>query len=140
AEVWVPAERHHPLFARLPEEAGIAARVASPLLGGPLVGPFMAFVLYKPPLVGSPQPWHQDAAYLPAAARATYREVINIWIALDPAHRENACLEMVPGSHRLGLIPHHGTFAGDGGTSEQAQIDLPQCAELAPVAVELDPG
>ena len=46
--------------------------------------------------------WHQDGiteglkeAYVPA-----------IWLGLTPATAENGCLRVVPGSHRLGLIPH----------------------------------
>ena len=46
--------------------------------------------------------WHQDFTYWPLD-RA---KVITIWLAIDDVDRENACIQVVPGSHRHGLLPY----------------------------------
>ena len=51
-------------------------------------------------------PWHQDLAYLiPAEAGETL--VVNFWIPLVPASAQNGCMQVIPGSHRKGLLPHN---------------------------------
>lgn len=46
--------------------------------------------------------WHQDFTYWPLD-RA---KVITIWLAIDDVDRENACIQVIPGSHRHGLLPY----------------------------------
>jgi len=50
---------------------------------------------------GKEIPWHQDGSYWPL------EPVINVtaWIAIDRVTLENACLEIIPGSHKQ-VIPH----------------------------------
>lgn len=64
---------------------------------------FQEMALVKPPRIGGDKPWHQDAAYF----RVTDPGLIaGAWIALDPALRRNGCMEVVPGSHLGGAVPH----------------------------------
>ena len=50
-------------------------------------------------------PWHQDLGYLiPAEAGDTL--VVNFWIPLVPANAQNGCMQVIPGSHRKGLLEH----------------------------------
>ena len=49
-------------------------------------------------------PWHQDLAYLRSDAEHTL--IMNFWIPLVDATAENGCVEVIPGSHRWGLLPH----------------------------------
>jgi phytanoyl-CoA hydroxylase len=59
--------------------------------------------LVKPPKFSGEKPWHQDAAYF----RGNDPNLMfGVWIALDPATRENGCMEVIPGSHLLGPAPH----------------------------------
>jgi phytanoyl-CoA hydroxylase len=64
---------------------------------------FRAMFMNKPANRGTWLPWHQD--------RWTFIEpdpLLTIWTALDPATKENGCVQVVPGSHRNGLInPGH---------------------------------
>ncbi len=46
--------------------------------------------------------WHQDAYYWPFTPAST----VSVWLAIDDADRDNACMEFVSGSHRIGSIPH----------------------------------
>ena len=49
-------------------------------------------------------PWHQDLGFLHPEAEATF--MVNFWIPLVDVSVENGCLEVIPGSHRAGLMPH----------------------------------
>ena len=57
----------------------------------------MLFV--KPPQFQG-QAWHQDEIYIPTRDRS----LIGAWIAIDDATKENGCLYVIPGSHRLGYL------------------------------------
>jgi phytanoyl-CoA hydroxylase len=64
---------------------------------------FRAMFMNKPSRRGTFLPWHQDRwSYLDRDPRIT------VWTALDPATRDNGCVQIIPGSHRFGLInPAH---------------------------------
>lgn len=76
---------------------------------------------------------HQDLAYLvPEDAGETL--FVNFWVPLVKATVDNGCLQVMRGSHRLGLLPHDyrtPTFHGI------AESDLPDCEV---VNCEVDPG
>jgi len=93
---------------------------------------FQEMALIKPPHIGSEKPWHQDAAYFRVSDPSL---IVGTWIALDPALRSNGCMEVIPGSHHWGPVPH-----------EHAH-DLNLCNILADrtdparrVAIEMAPG
>ncbi|MCC6445263.1 MAG: phytanoyl-CoA dioxygenase family protein [Armatimonadetes bacterium] len=50
--------------------------------------------------------WHQDGGY--TGGEAGDLRMVNVWTPLVPARRENGCMEFIPGTHRLGLVPHEG--------------------------------
>jgi hypothetical protein len=49
--------------------------------------------------------WHQDATYFGLEPPVQ----VTAWVALTDAPVESGCMEVVPGSHRLGQL-HHGQF------------------------------
>jgi ectoine hydroxylase-related dioxygenase (phytanoyl-CoA dioxygenase family) len=57
----------------------------------------------KPARVGVPTPWHQDEAYWDPVLE---HFEISVWIPLQPATLQNGCMNFVPGSHKLEVIPH----------------------------------
>lgn len=59
--------------------------------------------LVKPPGIGSPKDWHQDIPYFPITP---VDACVGVWIATDDATLENGCMQVLPGSHRLGPVPH----------------------------------
>jgi ectoine hydroxylase-related dioxygenase (phytanoyl-CoA dioxygenase family) len=72
----------------------------------------------KPAHRGTWLPWHQD--------RWTYLDrdpLVTLWTALDPATIANGCVQIIPGSHKLGLVnPSH---ASGFLTEEQARRHAP---------------
>lgn len=51
--------------------------------------------------------WHQDSRYLgltPPDAGVT------VWVALSPANEQSGCMQMIPGTHKGGLVDHVDTF------------------------------
>lgn len=79
---------------------------------------------YKPPVIGSPYPLHQDYAYW----QEYTDRLITVALLLDEATVENGCLRFVPGSHMEGLIPRE----DDHPQIIQAEIDDPSIAMDTP--------
>ena len=57
----------------------------------------------KPAQHGAPTPWHQDEAYWNPDLE--YRSV-SVWIPLQDVNEENGCMQFIPGSHKLDVLPH----------------------------------
>ena len=94
------------LFAplvQLPLFAEICARLYGPHAP---VSLFRAMVMNKPAGQGTYLPWHQDGGDVWALDRDP---LVTVWVALDPATRANGCVEVIPGSHRLGLLSAQGS-------------------------------
>lgn len=69
---------------------------------GPDIRLFHLSVWPKDPGSGAYVSWHQDATYF-ALEPACH---VTAWVALTDAPIEAGCMEVVPGSHRLGQLPH----------------------------------
>ncbi len=55
--------------------------------------------IFKQPHIGGEVRWHQDGSYLISDPST----VTGIWIAIEDANRDNGCLWVQPGGHRLPL-------------------------------------
>lgn len=67
---------------------------------------FRAMIMNKPAGQGTHLPWHQDGGDVWKLDRDPR---VTVWVALDPATRANGCLEVIPGTHRLGLLTKEGS-------------------------------
>jgi len=56
----------------------------------------------KMPGDGKRVSWHQDSSYWPL----TPTKAVTIWLAIDDADVENACMRYIPGSHHLGHLTY----------------------------------
>jgi non-haem Fe2+, alpha-ketoglutarate-dependent halogenase len=56
----------------------------------------------KEPGDGTLVPWHQDAQYWPLSPQ----NAVTVYVAFTDCDRENACMRVIPGSHR-GRLRHH---------------------------------
>ena len=59
---------------------------------------------YKRAAAGGKYALHQDYPYW-IDQPDDPENMVTVWVALDDADRENACLEVLPGSHKLGHVP-----------------------------------
>lgn len=50
-------------------------------------------------------PWHQDSGYFGKVSENSL--IPTAWIPLVPVDTSNGCLQVVAGSHRLGVVDHH---------------------------------
>ncbi len=56
----------------------------------------------KPARTGSATPWHQDNGLW----RDGETEPFNFWIPLEPATRDNGCMQFIPRSHKTEIVEH----------------------------------
>lgn len=84
----------HPLFREITRQ-----------LIGEEVTIFRAMFMNKPARRGTVLPYHQDAGSQWGLDRQPY---VTIWTALDDATIENGCVQIIPGSHKLGLFSEYG--------------------------------
>ncbi len=90
-----------PLFSPLVRHPLVAEICASHYGPHSPVSLFRAMVMNKPAGQGTYLPWHQDGGDVWKLDRDP---LVTTWVALDPATRANGCIEVVPGTHRLGLL------------------------------------
>ncbi len=71
----------------------------------------------KEPKVGGAWEWHQDYGYWYQNG-CLFPDLASVFIALDPATRENGCLQLLKGSHRMGRV-EHGRFGSQTGADPE---------------------
>ena len=93
-------------------------------------------MIMKDAKVGGAWAWHQDYGYWYQNG-VLFPLLTSAFIAVDPATRENGCMQVIPHSHELGRIEH--VLTGD-----QAGADVERVNEILKrlplVHVEMEPG
>ena len=93
-------------------------------------------MIMKDARVGGAWAWHQDYGYWYQNG-VLYPHLVSVSIAVDPATKENGCLQMLQGSQQIGRIDHVLT-------GEQAGADLDRVNEIVKrlplIYCEMDPG
>ncbi len=119
------------LMARCDRLVGGAEKIL-----GNEVGHFHTKLMQKEPKKGGAWEWHQDYGYWYRDG-FLFPDMVSVMTALTTANKENGCLQVIKGSHRMGRI-YHG-FAGEqvGADMERVEVTL-QRMELE--YVELEPG
>jgi non-heme Fe2+,alpha-ketoglutarate-dependent halogenase len=88
----------------------------------------------KMPNDGKVVHWHQDASYWPL----TPSKAVTVWLAIDDADVENACMRYIPGSHHLGHLTYRLTEDSANAVLNQ---EVENASEFgAPIDVELKAG
>lgn len=105
------------------------------LLGGEVYH-YHSKMILKDAKVGGAWAWHQDYGYWYQNG-VLFPDLVSAMVAVDPATKENGCLEVLSGSHRMGRINH--ILSG-----EQAGADMERVEEakkrLDHIHVEMEPG
>ncbi len=98
---------------------------------------FHTKLMQKEPKVGGAWEWHQDYGYWYKNQFIYPDQLMSVMIALTPANKENGCLQVIKGSHKMGRVNHG--FAGEqvGADMEMVNHAL-KTMEL--IYCELEPG
>ena len=103
------------------------------LIGPDIIG-WGAHLFCKMPRDTKRVSWHQDATYWPM----TPSKVPTIWLAIDDADRENACMRFIPGSHLQGALQFRESDTEENNVLFQTVENAEQYGK--PVDVELRAG
>jgi ectoine hydroxylase-related dioxygenase (phytanoyl-CoA dioxygenase family) len=69
----------------------------------------------KLPHDGKAVAWHQDASYWPLSPS----KAVTVWLAIDDADRENACMRFIAGSQHYGHLTYRPSDLGEGNVLNQ---------------------
>ncbi len=105
------------------------------LLGGEVYH-YHTKLTMKKPKTGGAWDWHQDYGYWYDNG-CLYPWMGSVFIAVSPCRRENGCLEVLRGSHRLGRLDH-GRVGGQTGADAERVREVMKV--LDHIYCEMDPG
>ena len=98
---------------------------------------FHSKLMQKEPKVGGAWEWHQDYGYWYKNEFLFPDQMISVMIAITDANKQNGCLQVIKGSHKMGRVEHG--FSGEQVGASQHYVDLAlKTMEL--VYVELKAG
>lgn len=101
------------------------------LLGENVIG-WGSHYFCKMPHDGKSVAWHQDSSYWPLSSSKT----VTVWLAVDDADVENACMWFIPGSHTHGHIAYETSSDAEGNVLNQTIKDVEQFGETVPVELK----
>ena len=96
--------------------------VAKLLDGDAPVCHFHSKLMQKEPRVGGAWEWHQDYGYWYKNEFLLPDQMMSVMVAITDANKENGCLQVIKGSHKLGRVEHG--FAGEQVGAAQRYVDL----------------
>lgn len=83
---------------------------------------FHSKLMQKEPRIGGAWEWHQDYGYWYKNEFLFPDQMISVMVAITDANRENGCLQVIKGSHKMGRVEHG--FAGEQVGASQHYVDL----------------
>ncbi len=98
--------KHGRVYDLLTEPRIVA--VVKDILGENVVG-WGSHFFCKMPHDGKSVAWHQDASYWPL----TPTKAATVWLAIDDADTENACMRFISGSHHFGHLTYRPSDSGE---------------------------
>jgi ectoine hydroxylase-related dioxygenase (phytanoyl-CoA dioxygenase family) len=125
------------LYGLVTRSKRLVASVARLLDGSAPVCHFHSKLMQKEPRVGGAWEWHQDYGYWYKNEFLLPGQMISVMIAITSSTKENGCLQVINGSHKMGRVEHgkNGEQAG----ASQRYVDL-ALKTMPLVYVELEPG
>jgi ectoine hydroxylase-related dioxygenase (phytanoyl-CoA dioxygenase family) len=125
------------VFGYLTRSEKVVSSVAQFLDSDAAVCHFHSKLMQKEPKVGGAWEWHQDYGYWYKNQFMFPDQLISIMVALTAANKENGCLQVIKGSHKLGRVNHG--FSGEQVGADMTMVNNAlQTMEL--VYCELQPG
>ncbi|WP_346318397.1 phytanoyl-CoA dioxygenase family protein [Chitinophaga sp. YIM B06452] len=125
------------VFGYLTRSQKLVGRVGQLLDSDAPVCHFHSKLMQKEPRVGGAWEWHQDYGYWYKNQFMFPDQLVSVMVALTAANKENGCLQVIKGSHKLGRVNHG--FAGEQVGADMVMVNNAlKTMEL--VYVELAPG
>ena len=97
----------------------------SDLLGENVIG-WGSHFFCKMPGDGKAVAWHQDASYWPLSPS----KAVTLWLAIDDADEDNACMKFISGSHHFGHMTYRPSSAADHNVLNQTIDDVEQYGQV----------
>ncbi|HTD97710.1 MAG TPA: phytanoyl-CoA dioxygenase family protein [Mucilaginibacter sp.] len=82
---------------------------------------FHSKLMQKEPKVGGAWEWHQDYGYWYKNQFMFPDQLMSVMVALTAANKENGCLQVIKGSHKLGRVNHG--FSGEQVGADITMVD-----------------
>lgn len=98
---------------------------------------FHTKLMQKEPRVGGAWEWHQDYGYWYKNQFLFPDQLTSVMIALTEANKQNGCLQVIRGSHKMGRVNHG--FAGEQVGADMTMVNH-ALKTMEHVYVELEPG
>lgn len=125
------------IYGLLTRSESLVTAVDKILDGEAAICHFHSKLMQKEPKVGGAWEWHQDYGYWYKNEFLLPDQMMSVMVAITEANKENGCLQVIKGSHKMGRIEHG--FSGEQVGASQHYVDLSlQTMEL--VYVELEAG
>ena len=123
------------LYSKFAASARIVEGVEA-ILGG-RAAHYHSKLMQKEPKTGGAWEWHQDYGYWYKNNGFLFPDMLSVVTALTPATKENGCLQMIRGSHKMGRVEH-------GFSGEQVGADMEKVNEALKIMpldyLEMEPG
>jgi ectoine hydroxylase-related dioxygenase (phytanoyl-CoA dioxygenase family) len=125
------------VFGYLTKSEKMIKSVGQLLDGNAPVCHFHSKLMQKEPKVGGAWEWHQDYGYWYKNQFMFPDQLISVMVALTEANKQNGCLQVIRGSHKLGRVNHG--FAGEQVGADMVMVENAlKTMEL--VYCEIEPG
>lgn len=98
---------------------------------------FHSKLMQKEPKVGGAWEWHQDYGYWYKNQFMFPDQLLSVMVALTHANKENGCLQVIKGSHKMGRVNHG--FAGEQVGADMTMVNN-ALKTMDHIYVELEPG
>ncbi len=109
------------VFGYLTRSEKVVSSVAQFLDSDAPVCHFHSKLMQKEPKVGGAWEWHQDYGYWYKNQFMFPDQLISVMVALTAANKENGCLQVIKGSHKLGRVNHG--FSGEQVGADMTMVD-----------------
>ena len=125
------------VFGYLTRSESMIHHVAQLLDSNSHVCHFHSKLMQKEPKVGGAWEWHQDYGYWYKNQFMFPDQLISVMVALTPANKNNGCIQVIKGSHKLGRVNHG--FAGEQVGADMVMVEN-ALKTMDLVYVEIEPG
>lgn len=110
------------LYGLLTRSQSIVSIVDNLLEGDAPICHFHSKLMQKEPQVGGAWEWHQDYGYWYKNEFLLPNQMMSVMVAISHANKENGCLQVIKGSHKMGRVEHG--FSGEQVGASQRYVDL----------------